>query len=69
MQLLAANWVLASVTLNDELVQLGLETSSSQTVGNRPNRIEPRANKRRPKLTKLLTKPRHIAKLEWVAAA
>jgi len=69
MQLLAANWVLASVTLTDELVQLGLETSSSQTVGNRADRIEPRANKRRPKLITLLTKPRRIAKLELVTAA
>jgi hypothetical protein len=69
MQLLATNWVLASVMLTNELVQLGLETSSSQTVGNRPDRIEPRANKRRPKLLALLTKPRHIAKAELVNAA
>lgn len=69
MQLLASNWVLASVMLTKELVQLGLETSSSQTVGNRPDRVEPRANKRRPKLLALLTKPRHLAKLELGSAA
>lgn len=69
MQLLAVNWVLASVSLTDETVQLGIETSSSQTVGNRPDRVEPRACKRRPKLIALLTKPRHIAKSELITAA
>lgn len=69
LQLLATNWLLASVILTDELVQLGLETSSSETVGNRLDRIEPRANKRRPKLLALLTKPRHLAKLELIYAA
>ena len=69
MQLLASNWVLASVMLTPELVHLGLQTSSSEIVGNRPDRVEPRANKRRPKLLALLTKPRHIAKLELTTAA
>ena len=69
LQLLAANWVLASVMLTAELVQLGLETSSSETVGNRLDRVEPRANKRRPKLLALLKKPRQLAKLELMNAA
>lgn len=69
LQLLAANWVLASVMLTAELVQLGLETSSSETVGDRLDRVEPRANKRRPKLLALLKKPRQLAKLELMAAA
>ena len=69
MQLLASNWVLASVMLTQELVQLGLETSSSETVGNRPDRVEPRANKRRPKLLALLTKPRHFARADLITAA
>ena len=69
LQLLAANWLLASVMLTAELVQLGLETSSSETVGDRLDRVEPRANKRRPKLLALLTKPRQIAKLELMNAA
>ena len=68
MQLLAGTWVLAAVMLTQELVQLGLETSSSQKVGNRPDRIEPRANKRRAKLIALLNKPRSIAKAELAAA-
>ena len=33
------------------------------------DRVEPRANKRRKKLIALLTKPRHIAKLELINAA
>jgi len=69
LQLLATNWVLASVMLTIELVQLGLETSSSETVGDRLDRVEPRANKRRPKLLALLTKPRQLAKLELITAA
>lgn len=35
---------------------------AQQHVGNRPNRIEPRAIKRRPKPYPLLTKPRHAAR-------
>ena len=69
MQLLAGAWVLAAVMLTDELIKLGLEMSSSQKVGNRPDRVEPRANKRRAKLIALLKKPRHIAKSELVTAA
>jgi hypothetical protein len=69
LQLLANNWLLASVMLTKELVELGQQTSSSEVVGNRPDRVEPRANKRRPKLIALLTKPRHIARLELITAA
>ncbi len=38
-------------------------------VAQRTGRSEPRANKRRPKILQLLTKPRHQAKLELTAAA
>lgn len=69
LQLLATNWVLASLFLTDELVELGLQTSNSETVGDRLNRVEPRANKRRPKLIALLNKPRRKAKLELMTAA
>ena len=41
-----------------------LESIASRRVGKRPNRIEPRAIKRRPKPHKLLTKPRHEARAE-----
>lgn len=69
LQLLATHWLLASVSLPAHLIQLGVNTSSSETVGNRLDRIEPRANKRRPKRLALLSKPRHIAKLELITAA
>jgi hypothetical protein len=38
-----------------------------QRVGDRPDRIEPRAIKRRPKPHKLLTKPRAEARAELLA--
>ena len=69
LQLLANNWLLASVVLTDELVKLGQQISSSEVVANRLDRIEPRANKRRSKIIALLTKPRHFAKLEIITAS
>ena len=36
----------------------GQEASSSEVVGHRPDRVEPRVNKRRPKVLALMTKPR-----------
>jgi hypothetical protein len=38
-------------------------------VGHRPGRNEPRANKRRPKILQLLTKPRHEPKADLESAA
>jgi hypothetical protein len=38
-QLLANNWLLASVMLTAELVVLGQQTSSSEFVGHRPDRV------------------------------
>lgn len=68
-QLLANNWLLGSVLLTPELSELGQQTSASEIVGRRPDRVEPRANKRRPKLLALLTKPRAQAKLLLIVAA
>lgn len=68
-QLLANNWLMAIVGLTAELIELGQRTSASQFVGTRPDRVEPRANKRRPKLLALLRKPRPQARLDLVAAA
>jgi hypothetical protein len=68
-QLLANNWLLAAVKLTAVLVELGQQISSSEVVGDRPDRIEPRAHKRRPKLLALLTKPRHTAISELIHAA
>jgi len=67
--LLANNWLLASVMLTAELTELGEQTSVSEIVRNRPDRVEPRANKRRSKLFASLTKPRAHAKLELFTAA
>jgi hypothetical protein len=39
-----------------------LQVLGKERVGNRPNRCEPRANKRRPKKQKLLTTPRALAR-------
>lgn len=41
---------------------------ASRQVGDRPNRVEPRAVKRRPKPHKLLTEPRHKAREKLLAA-
>ena len=51
-----------------ELAQLGQATPCSEQVGHREGRIEPRKNKRRPKLIALMTKPRHAYQAEMGAA-
>ena len=45
------------------LVDALLKVVAYHRVGNRPGRWEPRARKRRPKPSKRLTQPRHVAKL------
>lgn len=51
------------------LVEQKLESIASHKVGHRPNRVEPRAVKRRPKKQKLLTKPRDEARAELLGSA
>jgi hypothetical protein len=51
------------------LVAAQLQSLPDQIVGHRPNRVEPRAVKRRPKSHTLLTKPRHEARAELLAGA
>ncbi len=46
------------------LAEQKLASIASHRVGNRPNRVEPRAVKRRPKNQKLLSKPRDEARAE-----
>jgi hypothetical protein len=46
------------------LVEAMLKAVGYHRVGRRPGRWEPRARKRRPKPTKRLNQPRHVAKLE-----
>jgi hypothetical protein len=46
----------------DRLWALMLRAIAGHRVGNRPGRVEPRANKRRPKPQKYLTEPRRVAR-------
>ena len=46
------------------LAEQKLQSIASRKVGQRPNRVEPRAVKRRPKKQKLLMKPRHQARAD-----
>ena len=49
------------------LAQATLHTLGKEKVGDRPDRCEPRAKKRRPKNLKLLMKPRAQARAELLA--
>ena len=69
-QLLATNWLLCAVIgVTEELAVLGQQSPASERVGHRDGRVEPRVNKRRPKLLALMKKPRHILQAELEAAA
>jgi hypothetical protein len=67
MQTIAATW-LTPFPLTPEqqrvLDEILLEHLSTRRTGHRPNRIEPRARKRRPKPHKNLTVPRNVAKAQ-----
>lgn len=70
LQLLGASWLLCAVLgTTPELSALGQAAASRERVGHRPGRVEPRVNKRRPKLIALMTKPRHAYRAELGAAA
>jgi len=65
MEVIGAGW--SAVLLSDEsrrslLIDVYLSNLAGYRVGHRPDRIEPRAIKRRPKPHRLLTKPRHAAR-------
>ena len=67
LQGIAANWqviVLSRDSVAACLVEAALENMAEYVVGDRPDRIEPRAIKRRPKPHDLLTKPRPQARAE-----
>jgi hypothetical protein len=69
-QLLATNWLLCAVIgVTDELRDLGQQACCSDRVGHREGRVEPRRNKRRPKVLALMTKPRQQYQQELKAAA
>jgi hypothetical protein len=73
LQMLANTWLLAavpplaSVSARERLVALRILNGHSHRVGNRPNRVEPRAVKRRPAPLALLTEPRATAKARLLA--
>jgi len=59
MVLLGTTWVLCGARgINESLVTLGKNQPLDELVGHRPDRVEPRVNKRRPKILKLMTQPR-----------
>jgi len=66
-QAVEGSWTTLSLVSADRQLEIGrwlLRELSKQRVGERPNRCEPRAVKRRPKPHKLLKKPRAQAKAE-----
>lgn len=72
MQSIAASWMVAALSdrsLFGVLVEAHLANLAGHRVGNRPDRVEPRAVKRRPKPHRLLTKPRAEARRELLAGA
>ena len=72
MQAIAASWIVAAqagASVFGALVEAHLANLAGHRVGNRPDRVEPRAVKRRPKPHRLLTKPRAEARLELLAGA
>jgi putative transposase len=65
LQTIAAGWAILSVcadALLASLIDVMLDDIAKNIVGNRPNRVEPRAIKRRPKPHKLLNEPRAAAR-------
>lgn len=67
LQAVSSAWIYASTASPErrgELARQMLKNIAGHRVGHRPNRVEPRAVKRRPKSQKLLTKPRDEARAE-----
>ena len=70
LQMLGNLWLSNAICpVDPALRELFLEHQITIKVGHRPGRSEPRANKRRPKLLKLMTEPRHKTKTKLEAAA
>lgn len=72
LQMLANQWVLAAglsapSSSRARLTSLRLANGSAHIVGNRPDRVEPRAVKRRPAPLALLTVPRQLARQALLA--
>lgn len=70
LQMLGSLWLFSATRPADaDWRELLLEHQLTIKVAHRPGRSEPRANKRRPKILQLLTKPRHQAKPQLTVAA
>jgi len=70
MQSIAASWMIAVFSDRSKfgaLVEAHLANLAGHRVGDRPDRVEPRAVKRRPKPHRLLTKPRAEARRDLLA--
>ncbi len=70
LQKIAAGWItlpLLEISAAAAVIDAHVAHLESHRVGHRPNRVEPRAIKRRPKPHKLLTKPRSEARAELLA--
>ena len=60
-QLLSTNWLLCACTgVSEAMSQSAQQQSLVAVIGHRPDRCEPRENKRRPKVLKLMTVPRRM---------
>jgi hypothetical protein len=67
MQAIAASWLVVALSddsLAARLIEIAAVNLTGHTIGDRPDRIEPRAVKRRPKPHDLLNKPRAEARAE-----
>jgi putative transposase len=72
MQKVAASWntlTACADTVLVVLIEVHLKHMATHEIGHRPDRVEPRAVKRRPKPHKLLTTPRKQAQAELLAGA
>jgi hypothetical protein len=72
MQSIAASWIVAVLSdrsTSGMLVEAHLANLAGHRAGNRPDRVEPRAVKRRPKPHRLLTKARAEVRRELLAGA
>jgi hypothetical protein len=70
MQAIAASWIVAALSdrsMFGVLVAAYLTNLAGHRVGDRPDRVEPRAVKRRPKSHRLLTEPRAEARRKLLA--
>lgn len=67
-QLLSTNWLLCACNGVSEAMAISAQAQGvTAIVGNRPGRSEPRENKRRPKVLKLMTIPRRLLRAAMTA--